>query len=87
MKMDEAFNPVAVRLLGANAVVLAPNRVPHLVEEARGTGWRLIQLSLALVGMFGCSVLILGGFVELGVSDKWMSVCFARGLGSFRRGA
>ncbi len=30
---DEAPNPVNVRLLGPRAVVLPPDREPHLVEE------------------------------------------------------
>jgi hypothetical protein len=33
VKMDVASNPVAIRLLGANAVVLQPDPMPNLVEE------------------------------------------------------
>ena len=41
MKQDEAFNPIAVRLIGANAVVLDPDFRAHLIEQAQRVGRRL----------------------------------------------
>jgi hypothetical protein len=36
VKSDEALNPVDVRLLGAQAVVLDADAAAHAVEQARG---------------------------------------------------
>ena len=36
MKNDEASNPVAIRLLGAEAVVLEPDPLPDAVEQENG---------------------------------------------------
>jgi hypothetical protein len=35
MKKNKAANPIGITLLGAQAVVLAPNRVRHLIEQFR----------------------------------------------------
>jgi hypothetical protein len=35
---DEASNPIHISLLGADAVVLAPDVVAHAVEQARRSG-------------------------------------------------
>ena len=38
VKPDEAFNPVGIRLLGADAVVLQTDLVPQAIEQPRGNG-------------------------------------------------
>jgi hypothetical protein len=35
MKKNKALNPVAISLLGPNAVVFAANYVSHLIEQFR----------------------------------------------------
>jgi hypothetical protein len=41
---DEALDPVHVRFLGARAIVAAPDRLMHAIEQPRagylGTGWQ-----------------------------------------------
>ena len=39
VKEDMAFNPVDIRFLGADGIMLEPQALPNLVEEAdRGSG-------------------------------------------------
>ena len=38
VKPDEAFNPVGIRLLGADAVVLQTDLVPRTIEQSRSHG-------------------------------------------------
>ena len=33
MVKNESLNPIYVRLLGSDAVMLSPNHVPHLLEK------------------------------------------------------
>ena len=38
VKQNRALYPIGTRLFGANAIVLKPNFVPDLVQQARGFG-------------------------------------------------
>ena len=35
VEQNEALDPIQITLLGANAVMLEPNRMPHLIEKFR----------------------------------------------------
>jgi hypothetical protein len=78
MKMDEASNPVRVRLLGSDAVMLATNGVANLVEQARPAKCVVIQFWLGLVAATHASALILREPSSNSALTKWMTRQFAR---------
>lgn len=63
VKPDEAFNPIDIRLLGANAVMLEADLVPETIEQSAGVGetWRAMGEPF-WAPLSGTTPLILGVF-------------------------